>query len=67
MIFCKLPFMNTPICDNIVVVTDNSPHIPHIPHISETLTVYINKLRSYILQHNQTELINQKQFLYRKL
>lgn len=64
MIFCKLPFMNSPICDNIIVVTYKLPHIPHIPHISETLTGYINKLLSYILHHNPNELINQKQFLY---
>ena len=61
MIFCKLPFMNTNICDNIIVINDNSPSIPYI---SETLTGYINKLSSFILHHNPNEIINQKQLLY---
>ena len=59
MIFCKLPFMNTNICDNIIVKNES----PHIPFISETLNCYINKLYSCI-QYNAFEIINQKQFSY---
>ena len=59
MIFCKLPFMNTNICDDIIVTKES----PHIPHISKTLNCYINKLYSYI-QYNAFEIINQKQFSY---
>ena len=62
MIFCKLPFMNTNISDNIIIIEDNSSFTT--PYISETLTGYINKLRSYILNQNKNEITNQKQFSY---
>lgn len=61
MIFCKLPFMNINICDNIIVIKDN---LPGIPYISETLAGYCNKVRSRIIPHIPNEITSQKQFLY---